>query len=228
VASLPNPVDLNEKHKWKEVSKRVDAITEVVYHDGRVYVAGLSNEEFSSAMWQLDFPFDGNATWSTLEIFHGAHGKYETHAPIRAFLPYRIDGQSYILASYLCTPLVSFPVAGLHDGKHVMGKTIAELGSGNYPLDMVLAHHGDKEFIVMANSQLPLLTIDTGDVVRYNTEPGITEEAPTYTEGVPYTARAGAGVQQLDEFNEAYLIALQRMPSGKLDLVTLSVERLAF
>lgn len=227
-AQLPNPVDMNETHRWKEgVSKRVDAITNIVYHEGRLYVAGLSNEEFSSAMWQMDFPFSGDASWSTLEIFHGAHGKYETHAPIRAFLPYEIDGQSYILASYLCTPLVSFPLADLRDGQHVKGKTLAEMGSGNYPLDMVLARQGDKEFIVMANSQLPLLTIDTAEVETYNGKPGITRESPTYTEGVSYVARAASGVQQLDNYDDDFLVALQRMPSGKLDLITLSLARLA-
>lgn len=227
-ASLPNPVDMNATHRWKEgVPMRVDAITDIVYHDGRLYVAGLSNEEFASAMWQMDFPFAGEATWTTLEIFHGAHGKYETHAPIRTFLPYQIGGQSYILASYLCTPLVTFPVGDLANGRHLKGKTVGELGSGNYPLDIVSARHGDKQFIVLANSQLPLLTIDMNEIAKYNDMPGITRETPGYTEGTPYTPRAASGVLQLDAFTETHLLALQRMPSGKLDLVVLSVERLA-
>jgi len=227
-AALPNPVDLNQAHQWMEdVKQRTDAITEVVYHDGHVYVAGLSNEEFSSAMWQMEFPFNGETAWTTLEIFHGAHGKFETKSPVRAFRPYQIDGRSYILAAYLCTPLVTFPLDGLENGQHVKGKTLAELGSGNYPLDIVIAKYDGKEFVVMANSQLPLLTIDAAVIADYNRRDGITVESLTYTEGAPYTARAGAGILQLDSFNDKFLLAFQRMPSGRLDMVTLSIARLA-
>ena len=229
MVQLPDPVDFNKEHRWKEgVPVRVDAITDLVYSDGTLYVSGLSNEEFAAAFWQVDYPFEGDAKMATVEIFHGAHGKWETHAPIRAFLPYQFGGQSYIVASYLCTPLVTFPTADLAAGGHVKGKTVAEFGSGNYPLDMVLARHGDKEFIVMANSMLPLMTYSPGDIASYNEKPGITRESPTYTEGVSYVPRAGSGIQQLDNFNDEFLVALQRMPSGKMNMVALSLERLAY
>jgi len=229
MVQLPDPVDLNKDHKWKEgVKVRVDAITDLVYSDGTVYVSGLSNEEFAAAFWQVDYPFAGDAKMATVEIFHGAHGKWETYAPIRTFLPYELGGKSYIIASYLCTPLVTFPTDDLAAGGHVKGKTVAEFGSGNFPLDMVLARHGDKEFIVMANSMLPLMTYSPEEIASYNEKPGIERESPTYIEGVSYTPRAGSGIQQLDNFNDKFLLALQRMPGGKLDMVALSVERLAY
>ena len=211
---------------WKDDTLlRVDTITDVVYDNGKIYVAGLSNEEFASTIWQVPFPFDGEASYTTLEVFHGAHGKYETHAPIRTFLPYIINDQPSILASYLCTPLVTFPVSDLANGQHIKGTTIAEFGSGNYPLDMVLCKRGDKEFFVLSNSMLPLMTIDPADIEKYNAP--ITEEVKSYAEGVPFTARSGNGIQQMDSYNENFLVALQRVPSGNLDLVSLSVERLA-
>jgi len=228
-AALPNPVDLNVEHRWKKgITTRADAITELVYDDGKLYVSGLSNEEFASTMWSMDFPFAGETTWTTLEIFHGAHGEFETHAPIRAFLPYQVEGQSFILASYLCTPLVTFPTEGLANGTHVKGKTISELGSGNYPIDMVRAEWEGKEFIVMSNSMLPLLTIDIAEIAKYNEMPGITTEPDTYLAGAPYTPRAGNGIQHMDNFGDKGILCLQRTPSGKLDMVALSVERLAF
>ena len=110
--------------------------------------------------------------------------------------------------------------------QQVTGQTVAEVGSGNYPLDMVRTRFGDKEFIVMSNSMLPLLTFDPSAAATWET--GITEEVPTYTSGVGYVPRSGSGIQQLDSFNEDYLIALQRMPSGSLDLVSLSLEWLAY
>lgn len=223
--SLPNPVDESKTHRWKEdVTMRTDAITDIVYHNGKLYVAGLSNEEFSAALWQQPFPIEGEATYSTLEIFHGAHGEYETQAPIRTFLPYEFDGKEHILASYLCTPLVTFVLDDLADGKHVKGKTVAEFGSGNFPLDMVLCNYEGKEFVVMANSQLPLLTFDPNDA---NTASAITKEVEAYTEGVDYIARAGSGIQQLSPYNSKYVLAFQRMPSGKLNVSTIAVARLA-
>jgi hypothetical protein len=203
---------------------RVDTITDIEYVDGKVIVAGLSNEEFASTIWQMEFPFSDKSTYTTLEIFHGAHGEYETHAPIRTFVPYRIEGEAKLLASYLCTPLVTFSLSDLSNGEHVKGTTVAEFGSGNYPLDMVVFEYNDKEMIVLSNSSLPLLTFDPTDISK---QKSITEEVPAYTAGVPYVARAYSGVMQIDALNSEWVLALRRMPSGKLDLVSLSTRRLA-
>ena len=37
---------------------------------------------------RIPFPFSDGVTGSSLEIFHVSHGKWETEAPIRAFVPY--------------------------------------------------------------------------------------------------------------------------------------------
>ena len=58
--------------------------------------------------------------------------------PVRTFVPYPLKGKTHLLAAYLCTPLVTFPVDDLQDKQHVRGRTVGEFGSGNYPLDMVL------------------------------------------------------------------------------------------
>ncbi len=220
---LPNPVDESKTHKWKEgIQLRVDAITQIVYNNGSVYIAGLSNEEFASTMWVAPYPFKDNITATTLEIYHGAHGEYETHAPIRTFLPYSINQQAHLLAAYLCTPLVTFPTAQLENNKHIKGRTVAEFGSGNYPLDMLLYQNQGKDLILMSNSQLPLLIFDPKDVEAYQGE--ITEEVKGYMAGVRYTPRSGSGIQQLDDFNNKFILATQRMPSGSLDLISLPKE----
>lgn len=217
---LPNPVDENKKHSWKEgIGLRVDTITDLVYSDSKLFIAGLSNEEFASTMRIMPFPFGENASATTLEIFHGAHGKYETHAPIRTFLPYKIRNQPNLLAAYLCTPLVTFPITDLKNGMHVKGQTVAEFGSGNYPMDMVLYKKAGKDHILMANSDLPLLTFDPLDIEE-QTEP-ITTEVKGYLAGVSYEPRSGAGIQQIDNLNAKYILALQRMSNGKLNLRSL-------
>jgi hypothetical protein len=221
-AALPNPVSADRKHEWKPgINLRTDTITDMSYSEGILYVAGLSNEEFASAMWRFPYPFSGEVAATTLENYHGAHGKYETEAPIRTFVPYRLAGKEYILAAYLCTPLVTFPLADLKDGQHVKGRTVGELGAGNYPLDMVVYEKDGKEKLLIANSNLPFMIVDPKDVESYSGE--IT--APTaYLAGVRYEPRPGSGILQMDVWTPDSLLMLQRHPGGKLDMVTQSTK----
>ena len=219
--TLPSPIDEQKEHRWKKgVKLRSEAITDVKFHDSKIYVAGLSNEEFSSALWTADFPFTTEASINTLEIFHGAHGKWETASPIRSFLPYELNGKSSLLASYLCTPLVTLDLEELSGQTHVKGKTVAEFGSGNFPIDMVLYQNQGRDLVLMSNSALPLLIFDPEDVEKFEGE--ITSEVEGYRGGVDYTPRSGGGIQQLADYNEKYIVATQRQPNGKLALISIS------
>lgn len=220
---IPNPIDANIEHRWKKGAKlRSDAITDIAFDDGKIYVSGLSNEEFRAAMWTSNYPFTKDVSANTLEIFHGAHGKWETASPVRAFLPYELNNEKQFLAAYLCTPLVTIDAKKLESGKHVKGRTVAEFGSGNFPIDMVLYQNNGKDYILMSNSALPLLLFDPADIAAYEGE--ITEEVKGYLAGVKYTPRSGTGVQQLADFNSKYILATQRLPNGKLVLTSLPKE----
>ena len=113
---------------------RTQTITDIAFVNGNVIVAGLSNEEWSSALRSIPYPFGQAAKGATVQIWHASHGEFETEAPVRTFVPYTIQGQEYILAAYTCTPLVKIPVSDLKPGAQVKGTTIADLGSGNRPL----------------------------------------------------------------------------------------------
>jgi hypothetical protein len=147
-------------------SLRLDAITDLAFADGRVLVAGLSNEEFSSKLRVLDFPFGGGARGASVEIFHGSHGKWETNAPVRTFTTLDIGQVPHILAAYTCTPLVKMPLAGLLDGAKVKGTTVAELGNRNRPLDMVVYSQGGKDYLLMANSSRGVMKVDLTAVAQ--------------------------------------------------------------
>ncbi len=218
--TLPNSIK-EGYHRWKEgVENRVDAITDLDCKNGKLYISGLSNEEFKAALWVADYPFKGSPLANSLEIYHGAHGKWETHAPIRAFLPYGTDDKEMMLAAYLCTPLVTFEPKAIEKAGHVKGRTVAEFGSGNYPLDMVSYQLKGKNLILMSNSQLPLLVFDPEDVANF--EGDIQTKVTSYLAGVRYTPKSGAGVQELEDFNDKYLLATQRMPGGQLALISLN------
>jgi len=221
--ALPNPVDAAKKVPWKNVSLRADTITDMAYADGALYIAGLSNEEFASTMWKVAYPFAGAVSATTVENYHGAHGKYETEAPVRTFVPYSLKGRAHLLAAYLCTPLVTIAVDDLKDKAHVRGRTVGEFGSGNYPLDMVVYKKDGKEKVLIANSNLPFLIVDPRDVEAY--EGVIDKHVETYVAGVRYEPRSGTGVQQMDNLGDDYVEVLRRLPGGRLDLVPISVKR---
>ncbi len=223
-AALKNPVSPEKQHPWIEgLSLRTDTITDMAYTEDTLFVAGLSNEEFSSTLWKIPLPFADGTTATTLEIYHGAHGEYETHAPIRTFVPYELDGTEHILAAYLCTPLSLFKVEDLNDETHLKGRTVAEFGSGNYPLDMVVVHGAESDTVVIANSNLGLIMMDTRKLTEFEGE--IDDVLTEYSAGVEHVKRSGTGIQQLDNLADRFLITLQRMPNGKLDLGAMPLRR---
>ena len=214
-----------EKKDRRGRSLRTQAITDIAYVDGSIYIAGLSNEEFASTLRRISFPFDAKEEAASLEIFHAAHKKYETHSPIRTLLPYELKSVPHLLAAYTCTPLVTFTVDELTNGAHVKGKTVAEMGSGNRPLDMVTYQVRGKDYILLANSNRTLMKIDPDDIAS---APAITEPTTERygTAGVEYIAIAQVGVQQLDNLNADHVLVLQRMGNGSLNLRSLRKARL--
>jgi len=212
--SLPDPPTIAADNPRAQ-SQRMDVITAVKYVDGKVMVAGLSNEEFSSSLRSIPFPFTEASKAAGIEIWHGSHGRFETNAPVRTFVPYEINHQASILAAYTCTPLVKIPVSELKAGSKVKGTTIAELGAGNRPLDMIVYIKNGKHFILMANSAHGVMKLPADNLESYQPITQKTEPA-----GVPFETIASLkGVQQLDKFDDTNALVL--MSSGtSLDLRT--------
>ncbi len=209
---MPSAPDAEAKDRRGQ-SLRQEAITDLAFVDGRVFVAGLSNEEFSSSLRAIPYPFTAASKPAGIEIYHGAHGRFETNAPVRTFVPYTIGSESNILAAYTCTPLVRIPVSELKAGNKVKGTTIAELGNRNRPLDMIVYNKGGKDFILMANSSRGVMKLPAANLDKYE---AIT--APTEKQGVPYeTIESLKGVQQLDKLDDTHALLLSDN-SGSLDL----------
>lgn len=216
---LPNPPEHRETRRGNQ---RMMAITDMVYVDGRVFIAGLSNEEFASNLRSIPFPFAETGRGTSVEIFHGAHGRIETRSPIMTFAPFEIGNEPHVLAAYTCTPLVKFPIAQLEPGIKVRGTTVAELGNRNRPLDMFVYEKDDKRYILMANSSRGVMKITTDNIET--TEP-ITERVEGgNTAGLSYeTISHLEGVMQLDRLNHASAVALVRAEDGKEHLRTIEL-----
>lgn len=195
---------------------RRDAITDLQYNDGKVIVAGLSNEEFASKLRVLDFPFDGKESATSIEVYHGAHGKLETNSPVRTFITY----ENTVLAAYTCTPLVTIPVEDL-DGERTLGKTVAELGNRNQPLDMIIYKKGDQDYLLLSNSargvmkmKLSMKEMDAIDAIKSRI---------SGTAGLEYeTLSQFENVVQLDKLGENHAVLLVSNGTG-VDLKTIDL-----
>jgi hypothetical protein len=219
-ASLSNAPAADAKTPWGQSSREL-SITELTFVDKDVFVAGLSNEQFASDLRRIPFPFTKSMSSSSVEIFHTSHNRYETHAPITAFLPITLKGVPTLLAGYGCAPLATFPIAALTDKAHVRGQTLAELGGGSRPLDMISFARNGKPVIVIANSNRTLMRMSAEDLER--AQPLTTGVDEAYvSKGAPYQALSIIGVMQLDDLNTDYAIAVQRdIEHGGLNLTSL-------
>jgi hypothetical protein len=214
--SLPNPADVSNSGR----GGRADSITDMAFVDGRLFVAGLSNEEFASKFWTVDYPFRSADNGTSVEIYHGNHGQFETRSPVYAFVPTRVGGEPSLIAGYLCTPLVKFPISDLAPGAKVMGTTIAELGNRNRPIDMVLYRKDGEEFLLMSNTSRGVMKIPTAD---FDSAERI-EERIAGIAGVPYeTIESMTNIEQLDLLSATHSIVLTRTEDGVLNLAAVAL-----
>lgn len=196
---------------------RMQTITDMAYIDGQLFIAGLSNDEFSSKLRSVAYPFSDAGAGTSVEIWHAAHGQFETESPVYTFVPYDIDGEQSLIAGYLCTPLVQFPIAELKPGAKVMGKTIAELGNRNRPLDMIVYAKGGRDYLLMSNTSRGVMKIPTE---TFGTQSALTRNVGDGGQaGVTYeTIAQMTGVEQLDLLDAQHAIVIARNDAGVASL----------
>jgi hypothetical protein len=201
--------------------KNPNTITALAFMKGELYVAGMTTQEWESNLKAIPFPFTESATpGAGVQIYHGAHGRYETQAPIQTFMAYDIAGQTHLLASYTCTPLVKFPVSEIKKGEKVKGTTVAELGNMNRPLHIIAYQKDGKDYALIANSARGVMKVSLDGVDRIESI-----SAPIKgggTAGLKYdTIKDLAGTTQLDKLNDGMAVLVRKTDAG------LSLEAIA-
>jgi hypothetical protein len=214
------PADKMTGEGNRQSNKRMESITDLAYVDGKLLVAGLSNEEFASTMRTIPFPFASVKNGAGVEIYHAAHGRYETQAPIRTFVPMNVGNEQQLIAAYTCTPLVQLPMKEVAAGGKVKGKTVAELGNMNRPLDMIVYQKDGKDYLLLANSARGVMKVSTDKI----------EAAENLTEpvrgggskGLTYETVAGVtGVEQLAAFDAKNALVVRKIEGGAQNLEAL-------
>ncbi len=223
--SIQNPVT-DFPNFWRDIPANTLTITDIDYHDGHIYVAGLTNGEFASTLRKIAYPFNGSQTHiAGIEMYHAVHTQNETRAPIRTMTFEDLDGVSTLIAAYTCTPLVSIPTSEIHEGNHIKAKTIAELGFGNVPIDMLtfMAQEYDGSFdkkLLITNKQRSGSLISLKDFAKANKGDGLSgfTQGPAGVEIFPVPL---SGVMHIDDQNQMMLTLLRRnMETGGVDILS--------
>lgn len=221
--ALPDaPEDKEVARGNRTQNARNDAITDLAYAEGKVFVSGLAAGAAPSSVHQIPFPFSDGINGSSVEIYHAAHGRSEDYAAIRTFVPMNINGEPSLLAGFVCTPLVRFPVGSLKPGSKARGTTVAELGNRNRPLDMITYQKNGKTFLLMSNSARGVMKISTENIAR---DDGLTTPVTGGgTAGQAYeTIKEWDGVTQLDRLNDTHAVILVQASPSSQDLRTVAL-----
>lgn len=226
--SIKNPA--SEKLKfWRDIPASTLTITDIDYFDGHLYVAGLTNGEFASTIRKIAYPFDDKQTAvKGIEIYHAIHTQNETRAPIRSMLIEELNGTPTLIASYTCTPLVAIPLAEIKAGNHITGNTVAELGYGNTPIDMItyMAQEADGSFdkkLLVTHKHRSGSLISVKDIAEAVKGPGLAGQkgfsgAPT---GLPIYPSPTSSILHIDNQNQMFVTTMKRnIETGALELVS--------
>ena len=214
----------SDKRLW-DMPEATLTVTDLVFHDAKLYVAGLSGESFASTLRVYDFPFTGAATATSIEMYHAVHNEIETRAPIRKMAIVSLNGEPTLVAAYTCTPLVTIPLKDLKDGAHIIGKTIAELGWGSAPVDMVTFDAGQGPMVLLINSHKSADLMSVPAIADASAQPGLATPIKWPNEpllGLKSISIPISGIAQLGNQNKEFFGALRRdAESGAMELVSI-------
>ncbi|MGH2396148.1 MAG: hypothetical protein ACRDFW_04000 [bacterium] len=223
-ADITNPLAA-DKRLWRDVPEASFMVTDLVYYDKKLYVAGLSNASFASTLRVYDFPFTDAPTSTSVEMYHTVHNQLGTRAPIRKMTVVTLDGEPTLVAAYTCTPLVTIPLKDLKDDAHITAKTIAELGWGSAPVDMVTFDAGQGPMVLLTNSHRAADLMAVSEIAKASAKPGLSTPIKWPTDpllGLKSTYIPISGIAQMSVQDKDFLAALRRNEaSGAMELVSM-------
>ena len=111
-------------------------------------------------------------------------------------------------------------MSDLQDGAHAKGRTVAELGNWNTPLDMIEMEKEGQRYVLMANSNRALMKIKVSNIESFGDSLSKPVIERAGTAGVDFINLPFVNVQQLDKLNETTFVMIQRDANGVLGLKT--------
>jgi len=215
---------------WRDTPERSFTATDMKWRNGELFVAGLSNQDFASTLRRIKYPFGAEQSVTSVEIYHAGHNLIETRAPVRAMSFASWGGKSYLVAAYTCTPLVTIPLDDLKDGAHIRGKTVAELGYGNTPADMIsytTTREGKAEdVLLLVNFNRVSNLIPVSQLEAAGARPGIEKNVPYgQVTGLDVAQVPLSGTLRVDNLDDKSIVVVRRqLERDALQLVSIGKE----
>jgi hypothetical protein len=103
---------------------------------------------------------------------------------------------------------------------HTRGRTVAELGNWNTPLDIIEMEKDGKRYLLMANTNRALMKIKVADVESFESSLTSPVEERAATAGVGFINLPFVNVQQLSKLNDTQFLMIQRDANGDLIMKT--------
>ncbi len=209
-------VELSNRRK---ANLRPSSITDLAWAHGELIVAGATSASAPAAVRTIAFPFQEGGRGTSIEIYHAAHGRSEDYALAQTVVPLVINGEPNILAGFVCTPLVKFPLEGIKQNEKVTGTTVAELGNRNRPLDMIVYEKGGKTWLLSANSARGVMKISTEQIDQSQLSEPVRGGG---TAGLTYETLSDLqNVTQLAKLNDTHAVILVQPEEGVQHLKTI-------
>jgi hypothetical protein len=128
----------------------VTKVTDVIWAGNRIVAATQAGDKFGSRVFSITPGSKGSTPVSfSTETYHTGHGKWETKAPILCMMPYEEKGETSVVGSFTCTPIVKYPLQEMEPKGTVKGVSVVELGTGNQPRSMFAYEKDGKKFILL-------------------------------------------------------------------------------
>jgi len=205
---------------WGQPSKTY-TVTDLHYVNGNVIVSGLSNEEFSSGLRKVAFPFNKEVVTTNVQAYHVSHSANETYAPIYRFLPVKLQNQWTIVAGYMCTPLVTFKLNELDGNNKLVGKTVAEIGAGNAPTGIISYTYNSEDYILVSNNRYSLTRFKGKDILNAKAI-----KSPSREKGVERKTINIGSVVHLADYGENILVITRSSDKKVYTLKKLSKDNI--
>ena len=139
-------------------------MTDMAFVDGKPLRGGAVERRVRlEAARSVPYPFTTVDNGTSVEIYHGAHGAFETRSPVYAFVPYTIDNTPHLIAGYLCTPLVKFPLSNLEAGRQGAWDDDCRTGQRQSAARHDRVQEGRQDFLLMSNTSRGVMKIPTAD-----------------------------------------------------------------
>lgn len=202
-------------------SQRSLTITDITYWKGEIFVAGVSNEEFSSTLRRAKYPFQDELATTNVEIWHAVHAQFETRAPIITQLIREIEGKDYLIASYTCTPLVRIPLEDIKPNARIRGATIGELGYGNTPIDMLTFKHAfdRQDYLLVTHNSRSGTRIALADIPKAELMP-VNVASNFGPAGIKQVSVPVSGMLHTSFLSDQWAVVIRKHPNemGRVDL----------